>query len=293
MRDFRNLCYVIVSGGLIATAILFSGCTASANDATAPTPDTTLVTNTTGQNPLVLNGSVTALPLMLALSDEFSKSKTDSAPFDVAATGKTTSLENLTSGESQLAVFEGSMEDIPAGAKGQPIAYEAVALVLNPSCNVDNLTKEQIKKIFTGEITDWSTLGGSGKITLILPVAEDSFRKFFEKTFTLNGSDNGIAQSKIPQTAVISDEPYTEVQKTAGAIGLCPAQSLKDLENTAKIDGVAPSPQSLKDGTYKASAVIMLVIGSGTSPDTDSFLSYCLSDQGKDAMKVAGYTPVE
>ncbi|GEM_PF-3421034 len=273
---------------LLISALILAGCSGSAAPA---------ATQSTASGPaeekITLNGSVSALSLMLALSDGFVAAGNTGVRFDVAASGKNASIDALTSGEAEMAMFEGKLSDVPPGAMGETIAYEAAAVIVNPSAGIKDLAAEQIRAIFTGESGDWADFGGEGKITVVVPKKEDALRQSFEETFSIRDSVNGILKSLVPETAVVSEDVAGDVQKNAGAIGICPLASLESVEDAASIDGVSPSGRTLEDGTYKASRNMLLVAGADVPETVGRFYSWCLSAEGKALMKSTGFIPVE
>jgi len=273
---------------VLAFSLLFSGC---ANTDASSKPIQNPSAPVAAEKTLILNGSVAALPLMLDLSDGFHASAQSTAQFAATAVGKSMALEAIASGEAELAMFEGNPDDLPESTKGKPIAYEAIAVIVNPSCGVKNLTSQQITAIFTGESDLWSDFGGNGKITLVLPEKSDVFRQFFEETFAIRTSENGIMQSLVPETAVISTDTAATVLSTAGAIGICPAPSLEDTANEVSIDGIALSEATLVDGAYAGSQVILLLIAKDASQDSQDFFAYCTSDKAIPILQKTGYIP--
>ncbi|MPN25087.1 Phosphate-binding protein PstS [bioreactor metagenome] len=242
---------------------------------------------------LTVRGSVGVLPLMLGLSEEYNKSKNVSCEIDVSAVGGSSALEMIASNKADLAMTEESAGELPAGASGVVFAYEAVAIVINPSCGLTDLSSEQIRGIFSGESDEWADFGGKGKITLVVPEQDNGFRKYFEETFSLRAPISGIMQSLIPAGAVVSSDPEGEVTKTEGAIGICSAAALIHAENTVSVNGVALSEQTLKDGSYGAGRAILLVMGKEPRDDVQSFYDFCLSDKARKLTKSIGFMPVE
>lgn len=272
-----------------STALLLSGCSA---DRQAASPSQALPAQTTAsavQSSVEINGSVSALPLMRALSQgAFDLNGTQC---DLTASGKKSSLASLTDGTSDLILFEGDSSDIPDGATGAPVAFEAVAVIANLSCGVKDLSAAQLTAIFSGEQTSWSSLGGSGEVTLVVPEADDSFRQTFEELFSLRASVNGIMKSVIPSSAVISSQVEQDVAATPGAIGIWPASLLESNDTVVSIGGAAPTSEALKNGTYPAARTMVLVLRQGASEAAGDFYTYCTSQAAANVISASGYIP--
>lgn len=270
----------------LSAALVLSGCSASGGSAAAAPQETPLPAAVkTG-----IYGSVSTLPLMLGLSKAVTE--VNGTEFDVSAAGKNASLAALSDGTSELAIFEGDASELPQGTEGKILAYEAVAVIVNPSCGVSNLTSAQITSIFTGESDDWADFGGNGRITIIMPEKGNTFRQVFEAIFSIRASANGIMRSLLPDTAVISSDTGTAVSDTAGAVGICPAASLESMEGTLLIDGVSLTDETLKDGTYPASQSVVFVIKQDASEDANAFYTYCASENATQLIQSNGYMPI-
>jgi phosphate transport system substrate-binding protein len=215
----------------------------------------------------------------------------DETQCGLTASGKKSSLASLNDGTSDLILFEGDSSDIPDGAAGAPVAFEAVAVIVNPSCGVTDLSAAQLTAIFSGEQTNWSSLGGSGEVTLVVPEASDSFRQTFEELFSLRASVNGIMKSVIPSSAVLSAQVVQDVAATPGAVGICPAALLENGDMVVAIGGVSPTSEALKNGTYPAARTMMLVLRQGASEAAGDFYTYCTSQAAASVISASGYIP--
>jgi len=279
----------ILFTAVLSAMLVFSGC--SASGAAVPAADALQQTAQPVKPAVEISGSVSSLPLMLALSEGLAGH--NGFTYNVTASGKNASLEALTAGTSEVAVLEGDASDVPKGAAGQPVAYQAVAVIVNPSSNISALTAEQIKSIFAGESSDWADFGGKGTITIVMPEENDGFRQAFEELFSIRASVNGIMQSLLPKTAVISSDMEKEVESTAGAIGICPAASLSSMEHAVSIGGVSLNGETLKNGTYPASRTVMLILRNDASDSANEFFTYCTSDEAVKAIQASGFMPIK
>ncbi len=126
-----------------------------------------------------------------------------------------------------------------------------------------------------------------------MPEKSDSFRVLFEETFALRGPVNGIMKSLIPAAAKTSQDIVQDVKSTPGAIGICPAASLENMDDAVMIDEVKLSPDTLEDGAYPAGRKILLVLGEGAGDGAKSFFDYCVSGKAADIYHSAGFMPLK
>lgn len=277
----------LICATVLSVFLLLAGCSAGA--ASAPTAAPVSEPTASEENTIELNGSVSALPLMRGLAEGLLEH--DGTFCNLMADGKNASMDALTGGTADLIAFEGDTSEVPEGAEGQVIAYQAVAVVVNPSCGAADLTAQQLTALFSGEITDWSQLGGSGAVTLIVPEKSDSFRQAFEDLFSLRTSSTGIKKSIVPDSALVSAQVEQDVLDTAGAIGICPAAFLENQDHIAAIDGVLPTTESLHDGTYPAARAMLLVLRTDAPRAARNAFTYCASDAADNTILASGYLP--
>src|SRR5256714_13467218 len=124
---------------------------------------------------LVIKGSDTlGAKLVPQLAEQF-KSQRPGTTFDIAAEGSTTGIAAIIDGTAQIGMSSRRAKPAEVGqasAKGvhlKPtiVAYDGIAVIVNSTNSIKSLTKKQVEQIFTGEITDWSAVGGSGGTTSI------------------------------------------------------------------------------------------------------------------------------
>src|SRR6202165_4465182 len=124
---------------------------------------------------LVIKGSDTlGAKLVPQLAEQF-KAQHSGTTFDIAAEGSTTGIAALIDGTAEIGMSSRrakSSEVGAAAAKGRSmkpviVAYDGIAVIVNSANPVKSLTKKQVEQIFTGDVTDWSAVGGkSGKISI-------------------------------------------------------------------------------------------------------------------------------
>src|SRR5438876_116944 len=119
---------------------------------------------------LVIKGSDTLGAKLVPMLAEDYKAKNPGVTFEIAAEGSTTGIAAITDGTAQIGMSSRRAkptEMSAASAKGitmKPtiVAYDGIAVIVNSANSIKSLTKKQVEQIFTGEVTDWSAVGGSG-----------------------------------------------------------------------------------------------------------------------------------
>ena len=168
-------------------------------------------------------------------------------------------------------------------------AVDGIGVVVNPKRNTDNISKENLKKVFAGDITNWKTFGGSqGSINVYTRDAESGTRKVFwskglEK-IKITDKANFVPSNAAMKTAIANDP------QGMGYISLGVADSSVKL---LAIDGVSPSTENVKSGRYEIARGLYMNTRGEPSPLAKAFISYMLSPEGQALVKKHGFLPVK
>ncbi len=175
-----------------------------------------------------------------------------------------------------------------SGLSGTVLAYDGIAMIVNPENAVSDLSVDTIAKIYTGEITNWSEVGGSDmEIVLIGREAGSGTRDGFE-------SITGTADMcKYRQELTSTGDVITTVSQNPGAIGYASVASVKDTVKALLINGVAPTEDNIKNGSYVIQRPFVLVTQTGTelSDAAFKFFTYITSAEACDIISAAGVVP--
>lgn len=179
-------------------------------------------------------------------------------------------------------------EEKSKGLTETTLALDGIAVIVNPENNVEDLTLEQIQKIYTGEIKNWSEVGGNdGEIVLIGREAGSGTRDGFE---SITDAENAC---KYRQELTSTGDVITTVSQNANAIGYASLASVKDTVKAIKVGGVTPSEDTVKDGTYEIQRPFVLVTkdGSKLSKAAQAFFDYATGAEVADLISQAGVVP--
>ena len=179
-------------------------------------------------------------------------------------------------------------EELEAGLSGNILAYDGIAIIVHPENPVVDLSVETIAKIYTGEIANWSEVGGNdAEIVLIGREAGSGTRDGFE---SITDTEDAC---KYRQELTSTGDVITTVAQNPGAIGYASVASVKDTVKALKVDGVAPTEETIKDGSYVVQRPFVLVTKSDT-PLSDAafkFFTYITSADANEIISAAGVVP--
>ncbi|GGH14818.1 phosphate ABC transporter substrate-binding protein [Paenibacillus segetis] len=252
--------------------------------------------NSTGSE---LSGSILAVgsSALQPLVDQASQKFMDLNPkvsIQVQGGGSGTGLTQVSGGQADIGnsdVFaEEKLEAAEAGELvDHQVAVVAMATVINPDVNVDNLTKDQLVQIFTGKVTNWSEVGGNDQaIQIINRPSSSGTRATFEK-YALGTKTEDL------KGAIQEDSSGTVkklVSETPGAIGYLALSYLDDSVKEVKYEGVEATVDNVANGTYPVWAYEHMYTKGEASEVVKAFLDFIASDEVQNADVVElGYIP--
>ena len=180
-------------------------------------------------------------------------------------------------------------DDEKADVEGTTIALDGIAIIVNNASKVEDLTVDQLKQMFTGEITNWSEVGGDdGEIVLIGREAGSGTRDGFESIVDVKDSCK-YAQELTATGAVIS-----AVEANPLAIGYASLSAVGDTVKMVTVGGVECSEETVKDGSYEVQRPFVFVINKSValSEQAQAFFDFATSADAADLIRTAGAVPV-
>ena len=238
------------------------------------------------------NGSTSMEKVIGALSEQF-MADNPSVKITYDATGSGAGIEAASNGSADIGLSSRALKDeeVASGLVGTTVALDGIAIIVNAESQVADLTVEQIAKIFTGEITDWSQVGGAaGEISCIGREAGSGTRDGFE-SITGTKDTCKLAQELTSTGAVIE-----AVAGNPNAIGYASLSSVegKDTIKAVTVGGVACTEDTVLDGSYEIQRPFVLVTKDGTdlSVQAQAFFDFAPSAAAGDLIRAAGAVPV-
>ena len=170
------------------------------------------------------------------------------------------------------------------------LALDGIAVIVNPANPVEDLDKDTIAKIYTGEITNWKDVGGNdAQIVLIGREAGSGTRDGFESITDTEGN------CKYRQELTSTGDVITTVSGNPDAIGYASLAAVKDNVKALKVGGVTPTEETVKDGSYIIQRPFVLVTKQGVtlSDNAQKFFDYVTSADASAVISAAGAVPVK
>lgn len=249
-----------------------------------------------------VKGSDTVLPLTQKEAEVFMK-KFPASSIMVTGGGSGVGLAALQNGTTDIAQSSRKMkldekmklQDAGKTFKEVIIAYDALAVIINPSNKVEKLTREQLESIYTGKVTNWNEVGGEDMKIVVYSRESSSGTFEFFKEHVLNKKNFAPSAMLMPATGAI----VQSVSQTKGAIGYV---GLAYLETTVKpvkvsydkgVTFVAPTVEAAIDKTYPISRPLYYYYLNSIETAVKPFVDFILSAEGQKIVREIGYVPVK
>lgn len=228
---------------------------------------------------ITVAGSTSVQPLAQELASSFTD-KNPGLKINVNGGGSSAGIKASSEGAAQIGTSSRELkpEEKSLGLKETVIAKDGIAIILHPSNNITNLTKEQIKKIFSGEIKNWKEVGGADKpITVVTREEGSGTRGAFEEI--VMGKETKISDKAIVQGS--TGGVKTTVSTTENAIGFMSIGALDTSVKAIKVDNIEANEKNVKEGAYPISRPFIFLTKGEPDKTTKAFIDYVLSDEGQ------------
>lgn len=239
---------------------------------------------------LTLNGSTSMAPVCQALGDAFS-AKNQKVTVEQGGTGSGDAVPAVNGGTALVGNLSRNLKDSenPSDFEVVKIALDGIAVVVNAESKVTDLTKDQITKIFSGEISDWSEVGGdAGAIKVVGREASSGTRDGFESIFGLKEKTKyGV---EVSETGVVLSTVSSD-KNAVGYVSLASVDPSKGIQ-AVKVDGVEATEPNVADGSYFVQRPFVQIYKKGsTDPLVKAWFEFLKSDEGQKIIEDAGLVP--
>ena len=285
-RSFLTVC------GAAAAAAALTACGGSASSAAA---SSTAVGSTASSTAAALSGNVAAggstsmKNVIAALTEGFAEVE-PGVTVSYDPTGSGAGITGAADKTLDIGLSSRALkDDEKADVEGTTIALDGIAIIVNNASKVEDLTVDQLKQMFTGEITNWSEVGGDdGEIVLIGREAGSGTRDGFESIVDVKDSCK-YAQELTATGAVIS-----AVEANPLAIGYASLSAVGDTVKMVTVGGVECSEETVKDGSYEVQRPFVFVTNKSVtlSEQAQAFFDFATSADAADLIRTAGAVPV-
>ncbi len=206
------------------------------------------------------------------------------------ATGSGAGIQAVLEGRCDIGLSSRNLKDEEKanGLEGTILAYDGIAIIVNPNNPVSDLDVETIAKIYTGEIKNWNEVGGNdAEIVRIGREAGSGTREGFE---SITDTED---KCKYRQELTSTGDVITTVASNPGAIGYASLASVKDTVKALTVNGVTPSEETIKDGSYVVQRPFVLVTKKDAtlSESAHKFFDYITSSAANEIISGAGVVP--
>ena len=273
---------------VICMALSLTGCGTTATEETKETAST--VTDAPTLTGTVSTDGSTSMEKVIGGLGEMFMEMNDGVTFTYNPTGSGTGIKAVAEGRCDIGLSSRFLKDEEKaqGLVESILAYDGIAVIVNRENVVADLTIQQIAAIFTGDVTNWSELGGNdAEIVLIGREAGSGTRGGFEEIVDVE--DKCLYRQELTSTGDV----ITAVSQNPGAIGYASLASVKDTVKAISVDGVAPSEETVKNETYAIQRPFVLVTMEGTELNAaaQAFFDYAMSTEANEVIAAAGVVP--
>lgn len=269
--------------GLVAIplTILLSACTPS-NDSES---------SNGGNYTLAISGSTSVGPLAEKLAAKYEENA--DINIEINQIGSSAGITNATSGVSEIGMSSRDLkeEEIANGLTDKIIAYDGIVVVAHPSNKVNDLTVEQVKQIFTGEVTNWKELGGEDMEIVVVSREDGSgSRDAFQEIV-------GYSSGELIRNSIVASgngNIKTTVATNKHAVGFISFEYIDESISPIKINGVEAKAENVLNGTYGLSRPFLFVYKEeNLSEKGQQFIDFILSSEGQKIALESGVIPIQ
>lgn len=221
-------------------------------------------------------GSTSVEPFAEALAEEYMGHHRQEKIF-VQGGGSSAGIQAVRTGAAEVGMSSRNLLDSEKDLIAVPIIYDAIAVIVHPGNPLQDLSLEQVRKIFSAEITLWSELGGRNHpITLVTREEGSGTRDAFQKLI--------MGEKEISLSALVQDSNGAirqVVTDDRNAVGYISLGLVNDRVKALKIDGIEPRVENIQDHRYKIVRPFLFVFKSNPQGLAKDFLDYILSPPGQ------------
>ena len=253
--------------------------------AAALTISAATVCNAKTQDSVTTDGSTSMEKVIGALGESFQNET--GITFTYNPTGSGSGIQAVLDGRCDIGLSSRDLkaEEVEAGLTATVLAYDGIAVIVNPENPVADLSLETIGDIYTGEITNWSEVGGAdAEIVLIGREAGSGTRDGFESI--TDTEDACVYRQELTSTGDV----ITTVSQNPAAIGYASVASVKDSVKALTVDGVEATEENIKDGSYVVQRPFVLdtKAAEALNEAAQMYFDYITSEEANEIISAAG-----
>ena len=264
----------LMVGALLVTIVgsTFVGCGSNSSSENNTASNKNAIT-------ISISGSTSVGPLMEKIQEKYEEENSN-VILEIQQNGSGAGIKDVISGISEIGMSSRELKDEEKeSVQGTTVAYDGIALLVNPDNPVKNISLEDVKKIYTGEVTNWKELGGDDTPIVVVSREEGSgTRDAFQEIV-------GYKSEELIKDATISDGSgavKTTVAGNKNAIGFASFEYIDNTVSALNINDVEPTADNVKSGDYKLSRPFILVTKEDSLTENgQKLIDFVLSAEGQ------------
>ena len=273
----------------ITAAVLTAGILAGCGTEKPSEPSAALSAAAKAQSTVSTDGSTSMEKVIGYLSEAYME-ENKNVKITYNPTGSGAGIQAVSEGRCDIGLSSRNLKDEEKQTLTETVvAIDGIAVIVNPANTISDLTVEQIKQIYTGEISNWKDSGGSdAPIVLIGREAASGTRDGFE---SITGTKE---KCQYAQELTSTGDVIQSVAGNPNAIGYASLASVSDKVKVLQVEGVAPSKATIQDGSYKIQRDFVLATKTDTplTGEAKKFFDFATSSAADALIEKAGAVPV-
>lgn len=297
----KKLISLIAGVAIVAAA---TGCSETATSSVAGTDSSAAGTSSTAgtsaseassaaaeelSGTLSMNGSTSMEKVIKAVNGAFME-KNKGVTVNLNLTGSGTGIQEASEGKCDIGNSSRKLKDEEAEKlDATVVGLDGIALVVNPANKLEDITLQDLAKVYSGEITNWKELGGDDKAIVVIGREDGSGTRDGFESIVMGDKEPKYAQELESTGSVIN-----AVATTDGAIGYASLANVDETVKALKIGGVEATEENVKSGAYKVQRPFICATLKGSDNKlVKAYLDFILSEEGQALVLAQGAVPVK
>lgn len=288
----KKLISLIAGVAIVATA---TGCSQTATSSVAGTSSTAGTSASEASateelsGTLSMNGSTSMEKVIKAVNGAFME-KNKGVTVNLNLTGSGTGIQEASDGKCDIGNSSRKLKDEEAEKlDATVVGLDGIALVVNPVNKLEDISLQDLAKVYSGEITNWKELGGDDKAIVVIGREDGSGTRDGFESIVMGDKEPKYAQELESTGSVIN-----AVATTDGAIGYASLANVDETVKALKVGGVEATEENVKSGTYEVQRPFICATLKGSDNKlVKAYLDFILSEEGQALVLAQGAVPVK
>lgn len=290
----KKLISLIAGAAIVASA---TGCSQTATSSVAGTDSSVAGTSSKASSTateelsgtLSMNGSTSMEKVIKAVNGAFME-KNKGVTVNLNLTGSGTGIQEASEGKCDIGNSSRKLKDEEAEKlDATVVGLDGIALVVNPANKLEDITLQDLAKVYSGEITNWKELGGDDKAIVVIGREDGSGTRDGLESIVMGDKEPKYAQELESTGSVIN-----AVATTDGAIGYASLANVDETVKALKVGGVEATEENVKSGAYEVQRPFICATLKGSDNKlVKAYLDFILSEEGQALVLAQGAVPVK